>query len=300
MHISKSTFSTLYFDITYKCNMHCNICYNSNLLEKVPDMSVEYFRKVFEMLPKSERPIVVRFLGGEPTLHPDLHKLIQIVNEFGHTVTVGTNGLRFAEQDFINEVESWKEPGIAKHNWMYKGGDYPFCVFFDMSGGTRHSRFYKELSSEKNYEPKIKGLENCRKIGIRSLGATAIIMRDFNEEVIPDLIEYAIENNLAAVHFRTMGREGKWLDTEPYTLEELKGIVRQHLPDLDEYPRLRGYEPPEGKQCFDCCYRFTPRKGMSIHLLEFDSDNALGCWKRGYVNNDFTVIPFFERIRKFG
>jgi len=300
IRIEDNPYSTLYFDITYRCNMNCKICYNHKIMQNNNyDMSPEYFREVLERLPKKR--YLIRLLGGEPTIHPNLFEFIKIANEFKHFVSIGTNGVRFANKDFIEEVKTWKNPEIAHKNNVYVG-EYPFALFFDLSGGTTTDKFYDKLSDKKHLELKLKGIQNCIDIGIHTLGVTGIVVRDYNEDIIPDLISFCSErSSMHGLHFRTMAKSGQWMDREPYTVQELKKLVKKSLPNWDKYPKLRGYSAPEGKQCFDCCNRvYAAEIKTRVDLIEFGSKRAAKCWQRGYINDDFTVSSFFGRIRSEG
>lgn len=299
--IEENPYSTLYFDITYRCNLNCKICYNHKLMkDNNHDMHPSYFREVLSRLPK--RKYLLRLLGGEPTLHPKLNEFIEIANDFGHTITIGTNGNLFANDKFMEKVKSWKNPELARKNKIYNGSDYPFTVFFDISGGTKHARFYKKLNNKKQFELRIKGVENCLDSKI-VCGVTGIIIRDFNEEIIPDLLEYVSKRDfLMGLHFRTMGKSGRWFNRKPYSLEELKELVNTYLKqDIDEYPKLHGYDPPLGSKCRNCCNRIlVPEIKSGLSLIEFGTERTSKCWQRGYVNDDFTVSSFFGRIREKG
>ncbi len=296
-------FEILNFDINYKCNMNCNICYNyKKITNKTPDMTVEYYRELMSNLPKEQTGIAVRLLGGEPTLHPQLHEFIKITNEFGHTPMIGTNGVKFNDEKYLEEVMTWKDKEIADKNRAYMGGEYPFCVFIDIGGGTSHNRFYKVLNNMNCLEHKMNAIQNCIKIGIKSMALTAIIARDFNEEVIPELLKLANNHDeIQTIHFRNVSKMGTWglFEEEPYTIEELKDLIRPHIPELNYLPKMPGYTAPPGKQCYDCCYRFV-YNNMSIDLIDFASEDAAKCWKRGTDYNVNHVMTYFERVRQDG
>ena len=63
-HIDNNPFPNLYVDLTERCNMDCNFCYNPER-SKV-DLGYDYFAEACTRLPG---PVNWRFLGGEPTLN---------------------------------------------------------------------------------------------------------------------------------------------------------------------------------------------------------------------------------------
>ena len=304
--IEDNPFSNLFFDITYKCNLKCHICFNSERMKRKQqdgtiDMPVEYFREVFERLPKVNKRHTCRLVGGEPTLHPKLNEFIEIVNEFGHNCTIGTNGVKFAEDDYIKQVETWKNPEVAAKNKIYRFGDYPFIPFFDLSGGTKNNELYQKIHNRDFLEMRLRAIDNCISIGMNTIGICAIIIRGVNEEVIPHLLEYADNHpEIPAIHFRTMSDRGTWLNNKPYTLEEIKDLLKQHIPNLDDKPKISGFEPDinKGQKCYGCCDRIIYKPSIGLNLVEFGSKRSAKCWKRGYVSDsDFTITTFFERIR---
>src|SRR2546423_4750794 len=64
-------FQTVVIDITHRCNMACRNCYIPN--RTIPDLDSEWVVAMMRRLP---RGTFVRFIGAEPTLHPELPLLI--------------------------------------------------------------------------------------------------------------------------------------------------------------------------------------------------------------------------------
>lgn len=302
--LEDNPFNNIFIDITYRCDLiNCKICYNNKRMKNnitSPDMSVEYFTEIFERLPKREKPYTIRLLGGEPTLHPKLNEFIQIANKYGNNVTIGTNGKKLAQDDFIKEVETWKNPELASKNKIYRNGDYPFIPFFDLSGGIKNDELYKEIHNIDLLDTRLQAFNNCVDIGMNTIGVCAIIIRGVNEEVIPQLINFASKHKeIPAIHFRTMMQVGAYLNTKPYSLQELKKLVEYYVPELNNKPQIKGFDPPPGEECNDCCYRFVLNPGLGINLVEWGSERTTKCWFRGYVSdNDFTIQHMFERLKK--
>jgi MoaA/NifB/PqqE/SkfB family radical SAM enzyme len=93
----------IFFHILTSCNLACRHCYinkeqhGANTLDRE---TIVNWLKLFHDPAKSGNII---FLGGEPTLHPDLPFAIQTANELGYqSVTVDTNG--FLHHDLLNKI----------------------------------------------------------------------------------------------------------------------------------------------------------------------------------------------------
>ena len=46
-----------------------------------------------------------RLIGGEPTLHKDLPKIIKEATALGHRTAIATNGLRISHYDYLKELK---------------------------------------------------------------------------------------------------------------------------------------------------------------------------------------------------
>jgi MoaA/NifB/PqqE/SkfB family radical SAM enzyme len=91
--------SFLWLEITEKCNLECSHCYADSgpHRELCGEMKLEDWETVIrESADLGCRQI--QFIGGEPTLHPDLERLIECASERGYTfIEVFTNATTFNE-----------------------------------------------------------------------------------------------------------------------------------------------------------------------------------------------------------
>lgn len=79
-------------NITYRCNLKCNNCDRCCYIEHpYPDITLERVREFCGQLPEKILSVVV--VGGEPTLHPRLHEILDILIATGKQIVVYTNGL---------------------------------------------------------------------------------------------------------------------------------------------------------------------------------------------------------------
>ena len=78
--------------ITDKCNMNCKTCFNKDIREKA-EMSLEDFKELCVYL-KTEGDVVrLRFMGGEPTVHPDFIEMVEFAQSQFKGVSVFTNAV---------------------------------------------------------------------------------------------------------------------------------------------------------------------------------------------------------------
>ena len=91
--------NTLQIFITNRCNLSCKGCFARNITgSKDKDISPEeYERAVDYFVSKGGKQ--VNLLGGEPFLHPHLHRLLCINAYYGVKSTIYTNGYHFDKID---------------------------------------------------------------------------------------------------------------------------------------------------------------------------------------------------------
>lgn len=81
-------------DITSKCNISCNNCSRfSNLSSTWVDLPMGRIEKFIKDNAHRGRNLTVKVIGGEPTIHPHIDKIIIELDRFFHVVLV-TNGVK--------------------------------------------------------------------------------------------------------------------------------------------------------------------------------------------------------------
>lgn len=105
----------LEISVTEGCNIKCKMCNLSQMpQEQYLDLIKKKMdtKKIYEKLVKEVFPYIrsISFaVGGEPTIHPDLPKMIQLAKESGVSVRLTTNGLKLRQDDMaemcVNHVD---------------------------------------------------------------------------------------------------------------------------------------------------------------------------------------------------
>ena len=85
----------IFFHILTACNLSCSHCYINPAQHGSQTLSKETIEKWLELFVTPDAKTNVIFLGGEPTLHPDLPFAIQRAKDLGYFVTVDSNGYLF-------------------------------------------------------------------------------------------------------------------------------------------------------------------------------------------------------------
>jgi molybdenum cofactor biosynthesis enzyme MoaA len=279
--VEENPFVSLGVDLTYRCNMNCTYCYNP--IRSFADMDLSYFEEVCRRLP---RYVQFKFLGGEPTLHPDLMGFVRAARRRKHEVTILSNGRRCTDPAFVK--------ALANLNL-----DARFILGLSLDGGASRDDVYYQINNEHCLHWKMEALETLDKYFSGRVELSAIIVRGLNEDVVPELLQLAgrYHRIVRYIHFRSAAEVGRWAKTAPYTLEELKEIVRPHFTEEQFEPRcLWEINCAPGQGC-GACYRFRPTARLQISLIEFATLRAASCPKRGkLVDREFRVQSFFENI----
>jgi molybdenum cofactor biosynthesis enzyme MoaA len=259
--------------------MSCTYCYNP--IRTMADMDLSYFKEVCRRLP---RPVQFKFLGGEPTLHPDFMEFIRAARRLKHEVTVLSNGRRYTDPDFVRAVADV---------------DARFILGVSLDGGSSRNDVYQQINNEHCLNWKMKALETLDQNFPGRVEISAIIVRGLNENVVPELLELADRHprTVRYIHFRTAAKAGRWGETAPYTLQELKEVVRPYFTQEQFQPQCLW--EPHCAPADGCggCYRFRPTPRLQISLIEFATPRAASCFQRGkLVDRQFLVQSFFENI----
>jgi MoaA/NifB/PqqE/SkfB family radical SAM enzyme len=88
--------SNLFFHILTKCNLACTHCYINTDQHGTATLDIGTINKWLGLFSDRAAHTNVIFLGGEPTLHPDLHLAVKAARSLGFkSVTIDTNGYLF-------------------------------------------------------------------------------------------------------------------------------------------------------------------------------------------------------------
>lgn len=82
-------FKKFYIEITNVCNLNCDFC--PSTCRKPEFMSIELFCKILDQI-KKHTDYIYFHVKGEPLLHPEIDKLLDISHEKGFKVNITTNG----------------------------------------------------------------------------------------------------------------------------------------------------------------------------------------------------------------
>ncbi|MBW2572850.1 MAG: radical SAM protein, partial [Deltaproteobacteria bacterium] len=126
----------VFFHILTRCNLKCSHCYINKKEHGENTLPIDTIEAWLEVFASKKREANVIFLGGEPTLHPDLPKAIKKAKSIGYSsITVDTNGYLFhdilskVDPDDIDYFSFSLDGATRKTNDTIRGkGSYDTCI----------------------------------------------------------------------------------------------------------------------------------------------------------------------------
>lgn len=210
--------TTLFLDVTNRCNMDCPICGFS--LRKMGfgfDPPLEYFEKVLRSVSKMRPRPVVNLFGGEPTVRDDMFGIIDIGRKYGIEMQVTTNGLRLADEEYCRKL---CEARVGLR------------IGFD----GRNREIYERLRNNgKAYEQKMRAFANVKKYSCRKHTIFACAALGINDQYIADLIQFCHENrgiisDLGILPLYENWKPGEYEVFTHTTAEDVEKMVQKSVP----------------------------------------------------------------------
>ena len=128
--------TNVFFHILTHCNLKCRHCYINKKQHGTKTLPIETINAWLRVFVSKNKEANVIFLGGEPTLHPDLPAAVNKAKSLGYSsITIDTNGYLF--HDILSKVSpddvdyfSFSLDGATrKTNDMIRGkGSFDTCI----------------------------------------------------------------------------------------------------------------------------------------------------------------------------
>jgi len=128
--------TNVFFHILTHCNLKCRHCYINKKQHGENMLPVETINAWLEVFASKNKEANVIFLGGEPTLHPDLPEAVNKAKSLGYnSITIDTNGYLFHDilskvsPDVIDYFSFSLDGATQKTNDMIRGkGSFDTCI----------------------------------------------------------------------------------------------------------------------------------------------------------------------------
>jgi Fe-coproporphyrin III synthase len=128
--------TNIFFHILTQCNLKCKHCYINPAHHGKNTLPLETINKWLTLFIKKSTMANVIFLGGEPTLHPDLPLAVKKAKNLGfQSITIDTNGYLFHDilskitPEMVDYFSFSLDGATRKTNDAIRGeGSYDTCI----------------------------------------------------------------------------------------------------------------------------------------------------------------------------
>jgi len=160
------------WDITRACNLRCIHCYERSEpgMPVEGELNTEEAMRGIDILAKAG-VVILAFSGGEPTVRPDMLKLVEHTAKQGIYVAMATNAIAFASREKVKE---------------YKRAGLQFVqISLDGVNPETHDRFRGVPGA---FEKTVKGIENC--VAEDLFVEVAATATKYNYKELPELVDF--------------------------------------------------------------------------------------------------------------
>lgn len=277
------------WNITRRCNLKCRHCYSESEDRSYEgEFSSEEVLRVLDDLADFRAPVIL-FSGGEPTIRPDILRLIQESRQRGLRPVVSTNGT-LIEQEMAGGL---RDAGAA-------------YVGVSLDGIEERNDSFRGVPGA--YQRGLMGIRNCQEQGVKT-GLRFTITR-YNREEIPgifDLVEAEGIERVCFYHLVYTGRGSEIMDaalSSGETRETVETIIRR---TEDLYHRGKRVEVLTVDNHSDGPYlylrarqRDQDRAGKIYELLRVNGGNRSGVAIAGITSTGDVFPDQFWRTCSLG
>jgi len=199
-------------DITGKCDLMCPTCYASS--GKGKHLSVDSINKMMDYFNKAEggRGEILQLSGGEPTIHPEIIKIIRLAKEKNFRyVMLNTNGLKIAnDEEFVRELSQFR-------------GRFEIYLQFD---GFKPETYDYLRGNKDLLKIKLKAIENLRKYKI-PITLVCTIENGINDDEIGKIFDFAVNTlGIRGINFQPVTYFGRTRAKNENRLT-LSGVIKR-------------------------------------------------------------------------
>ena len=209
-------------EITDRCNLTCPTCYAMSSPHYGRHRTVEEVEAMLDIIVKNEgEPDVVQISGGEPTIHPDFFKILDIAKTkpIKHLM-VNTNGIRIAN-----------DPGFAEQLATYMPGFELYLQFDSFKPEVLEAFRGKDLT-----DIRMRALQKLNELNL-STTLVVVLQKGKNDDEIGKVLEFALQQPcVRGVTFQPVevaGRNRSDSAEEKITLTEVRSEILRQFPILN-------------------------------------------------------------------
>ena len=183
------------------CNLKCPVCYAESGPQRQQFRSLEEIEKMLDAVVRNERePDVVQISGGEPTLHPDFFKVLEMAKArpIRHLM-VNTNGVRIAkDEEFATRLAGFMP-------------DFEIYLQFD----SFKAEALKDLRGADLRAVREQALERLNRLGV-STTLVVTLKKGLNDDEAGEIIDFALRQPcVRGVTFQPIQAAGRVENYDP-------------------------------------------------------------------------------------
>jgi len=229
--------SNLFFHILTRCNLRCAHCYINSQQHGETTLDLGTIESWLKLFAHKARQTNLILLGGEPTLHPDLSRVVKGAKASGFkSITIDTNGYLF-------------------HNILDKiTPDEVDYISFSLDGATSHTN--DAIRGNGCYDTVLSGVERARNRGFSCSMIYTVSEKNIHElEQMPDLVKSL---GISRFFIQVIGMRGKASTDDSDTPQVCRQTWQNLIPKVAEriagqgitvtYPKVF-LEPEDSFEC---------------------------------------------------
>ncbi len=233
------------------------------------------------------KPEVLQISGGEPTLHPDILKILRYAGERGilHPV-LNTNGLKLADRDFAEKISQSMQGSVHQRKPNI------YLQFDGLSDDT-----YIALRGKPLIDLKMRALANCKEFGM-NVALVPTIVKGINDHEIGPIIDMALgESNIKMVNFQPSTLVGRYglcsRQNGRMTIPEMLIEIEKQTSGLLKKKSFINIPCPY-PTCSACTYIYKVKERKIVLTELLNMDRYMDC----IVNRALPDMEFTSEIEK--
>lgn len=259
---------SLRISVTDRCNLRCGYCMPEDEYVWLGREAILSFEEINELARIFTDLGVrkIRLTGGEPLLRHNLSELIRMLagNTAIQDLALTTNGI-LLERDAL----ALRAAGLMRVN---------------ISLDTLQPDRFRSLTRSSTHGAVLKGIEAAREAGFDEIKINAVIMRDFNDDELPNLVEYGrrIGAEIRFIEYMDVGGATRWSLNSVVTRAEMLGILKRHFGPIEPV-KSTGEGGAASKAPAD---RFRLRDGTVFGIISSTTEPFCRTCNRGRLTTD--------------
>lgn len=226
----KRPLGSLRISVTDRCNLRCQYCMPEEdyvWLKRDELLSFEEIARLAKIFTKLGAG-KIRLTGGEPLLRRDLDRLIKqlATDENLRDLALTTNGILLAAH-----ADALQNAGLQR---------------VTVSLDTLRASHFRELTRRDNLQAVLHGIEAARDLNFDSLKFNTVVMRDFNDDELADIVSFGREMNAEArfIEYMDVGGATRWTRKAVVSRDEILARLTKTFGKIEALDE-RGAMPAE-------------------------------------------------------